>query len=134
MRFYFIFLIIATTIFIVSCEKKVTQFHNEEARQLFEESASLISKYTDEIKIAPDSASVDSLNERFEKKITEINFHYPSETDLNMTEQENDSLFNLLSNLKQVTTIRLQELKKTDNDTIPMDTFHGRISCKMRKI
>lgn len=69
---------------------------NDDASLLFDESAQVIIEYTDKIRAAQDSLSVDSLSEAFEKRIIDINFSFPGDTDLKLSEQDNDSLYSLL--------------------------------------
>lgn len=106
---------------ISSCAQKKDINDDIEARNLFRNSASNIIEFTEKIWNATDSTSVDSISSLFEKKMIEINFSFPPQTDLKITEQENDSLFYLLQKFTQIKKEKLQELSKTPTDSIPQD-------------
>ena len=99
---------------MISCVKKENKEQNEDSQKLFEQSALLIKEFSEKIKTAQDSASVDSLSELFEKKLTQINFDFPAETDLKLSEQDNDSLFKLIRQYQNIKILKLSELEKTD--------------------
>lgn len=104
-------LILSLVIGFISCQKKEDVRRTDEASVLFEKSAELIISYTQKINTAPDSAAVDSLYKTYEKHITDINFSVPPQTDLYLSEQENDSLYTLLQNLNASKSTRLSQLK-----------------------
>lgn len=82
-------------LFMMGCKRERID-QNDDASLLFDESAQVIIEYTDKIRAAQDSLSVDSLSEAFEKRIIDINFSFPGDTDLKLSEQDNDSLYSLL--------------------------------------
>ncbi len=75
-----------------SCKKVVTEGHREEARELYESSVKLISRFTDSVLNAKDSNLILSADKRFEHDLTALNFKYPNETCLEISEGENDTL------------------------------------------
>ena len=87
-------------------------------RQLFSQSAELLNDEIKNIFNMRDSLEVDSLHEALEKKLVDINFSYPPETDLLLTEQENDSLFKLLSVFRNIKEEKLKEFHINKTDTI----------------
>lgn len=91
---------ILTLLVCLSCAKKEDDNEMQEAQSLFQETVALISDYSTKIQNSKDSAEVDNLMAEFDKKLTDINFSYPSNTDLLLTEQDNDSIFKLMQNLK----------------------------------
>ena len=102
--------IFVTLLIFSSCKEKEDTNHSDEARELFSLSAELIQSISREIAVASDSSSVDSLSKVFEKKITDINFMVPPQTDLKLTEQENDSLFKLMKLMKTISQEKLSSL------------------------
>lgn len=118
---WFICLLVAISFSVSSCAQKEDTEKNEVARELFSRSADLILDITRQIKLAPDSTSVDSLSEIYEKRITDINFDFPPQTDLKLNEIENDSLFHLINLMRKEITFRLQDLSVAQADTIPTD-------------
>ena len=102
-----------------ACKKKEENDGGPEARELFSRSSKTILEAIKELGLANDSMSVDSLQTLFEKKITDINFSFPAQTDLNLTEQENDSLFKLLQDLESLRKEKLLHFSRMYLDTIP---------------
>lgn len=115
----FLFMLIVFSLYFFSCKQKEDKEPNEDARELFNRSVSLIIDITSKIKNSSDSTEVDSLSQIFEKKITDLNFEFPSLTDLKLNEIENDSLYKLLQSMKNEKSIKLKELSESISDTIP---------------
>ncbi|MDE5789929.1 MAG: hypothetical protein K2H96_01690 [Muribaculaceae bacterium] len=65
------------------------------ASELYHKSVRLLKLYTDSFAMATDSVTLLGLNERFSSSLTALNFKYPSETCLEISEGENDTLTNL---------------------------------------
>lgn len=108
---FFFALVIFNCGFFQSCRKQPDNSAAEmEARNLFTKSVETISHFSKEIEHAQDSLTVDSLETAFEKSLTEINFSFPPQTDYKLTEQENDSIFILLGNLKKTIEAKLSSL------------------------
>lgn len=116
-----IYLMGLTLVFLslVSCGKKEKNEEEAPARSLFKESTQLISVTTKKIQQAKDSTAIDSLIDLFEKNLTDLNFKYPPETDMELTEQENDSIIKLVEKMQTVTKGRLKNLSKHNTGTIP---------------
>lgn len=70
------------------------------ARELYEKTLKLNATYTDSMRVAKDSATVLRLSKDYETALTNLNFEYPADTDLEMSEGENDTLVNI--NLRYV--------------------------------
>ena len=103
---------------IFSCTSKEKTESTEEARDLFSKSAELIIHTTNQIKDAKDSLEIDSLTYVFEKRITEINFEYPPQTDFKLNEIENDSLYNLLTIMTKEKKSKLSQFSVILKDSI----------------
>lgn len=82
-------------ILFISCHKPQGNPLRSEAMELYSKSVRLLKVYTDSIANATDSASLLDLQERFTSALTTLNFKYPSETCLEISEGENDTLTNL---------------------------------------
>lgn len=92
---------------LISCNKKEDKNNSDEARELFQQTTMLIDDISRKISQASDSATIDSLSKFYEKKITDINFSFPPQTDLILTEQENDSIFKLMEEMRKLKNERL---------------------------
>lgn len=96
----------------VSCRNGKDDNGHAMARQLFMKSVSLIRTYTDSIGNVSDSASFQRMTRGFEDNIVKVNFQFPPDTDLRMTQEENDSLINMLDSLVAVIHRKEKELGK----------------------
>lgn len=77
------------------CNKPIDNSKRLNAIDLYVKSVSLITNYTDSFKGATDSATLLELNDNFSSALSALNFKYPSETCLDISEGENDTLTNL---------------------------------------
>lgn len=111
-------IILLVLIFLFSCKKNVTKENDDDARNLFMNTSKLLLELTSELKNSQDSLQVDSLMNLFEHKMIEINFSVPPETDLKLTEEENDSIFKLMNNLKNLQIEMLETFSRIHNDSV----------------
>lgn len=116
----FILLPIFCIAILGSCKNKDSKDLNktDDARMLFQKSTELIIDFTTKLKNAQDSAQIDSLIKTFDKTLTDLNFSFPPNTDLQLTEQENDSLFHLLSIYKSERDLKLNPVKISEPDSV----------------
>lgn len=78
-----------------SCSNSDDNSLRPQARDLYEKSVALNHKYTDSLLSAGDSAAILRLAAEYEKQLTHLNFEYPADTDLHMSEGENDTLMSI---------------------------------------
>lgn len=109
-KFWLVFVL--SSIICISCEKKKDNETFEESRNLFNQSEEVINSFIFQISQASDSLTIDSLSQACEKRIVDINFSFPPQTDLKLTEQENDSLFRLMTELISVKDIKLRNFRE----------------------
>ena len=115
------------TIFLIafgilcSCRKQETKDNDEMARNLFTNSSLLLKDFSEKINNANDSTEVDSLWQELEHKLVEINFSVPPETDLKLTEEENDSIYKLMEDLKRTRNEILEGLSKNRDMELSVD-------------
>lgn len=113
-RFFFF----AGLLFLLfSCKNKEIDAREEAAGELFVKSAETLIDITEKINESKDSVEIDSLLTVYEKKITQINFACPPDTDLKLTEQDNDSLFHLIQILQETKQIKLKSFSINEKDT-----------------
>lgn len=74
-----------------------------EADHLYHESVQLVRTYTDSMRIARDSATVNRVDKSFEGELTRLNYKYSPEAYLGISQGQNDTLTRL--------TIRFVELR-----------------------
>lgn len=78
-----------------SCASKNNSDDHDMAYHLFLKSVRMIDVYIDSIIQAPDSSALQQIFSNFNTKITTLNYEFPSDTDLELTEEENDSLIRM---------------------------------------
>lgn len=93
---------VATLCVFASCNHNNANISRQQARDLFVKSKSLLTAYSDSLKSAKDSAQVLGLVHHADSLITKLNFEYPVDTDLSISESENDTLINLTSRIIQM--------------------------------
>lgn len=89
-----------------SCGSAENQEKPDTSDLLFLKSVALIKQYTDSINNCSDSLSLQYLIRNFDNKITALNFEFPPDTDLGMSEEENDSLITLFKQMKSLVNRR----------------------------
>lgn len=107
------------------CRHKDENNLDMEAKDLFENSIRLIKSYSDSISTAADTARIEYLANAFDNRMTALNFKYPADTDLSLSEEENDSLIKMISRIVELRQQRLKELDKNLHlavDTVEVKT------------
>lgn len=79
----------------MSCKRKEENTLRQSAIELYHMSKELIEGYSDGILKCNDSISIYKTDSIFEKKMTSLNFRFPPNTSLSMSEDENDTLVRL---------------------------------------
>lgn len=93
------------------------------ADDLFRKSVALTELFTKKMTTAKDSAAVDSLLTLYRDSIDAINFQYAPDTDLHLTEGQNDTLFRLQRLLLDAAGRHLAPPDTTSTDSIRTDTI-----------
>lgn len=103
-------ILITTLLILAACSSNNDEKGDEEARSLYTGTCRLAKIYTDSIRRAPDSTKAIALMERFDERLTELNFNHAPDTDLRLSEGENDTLALLLRRLRASYEARLDSL------------------------
>ncbi|MDE6076720.1 MAG: hypothetical protein K2G29_03225 [Muribaculaceae bacterium] len=112
------------------CKEKNDENSNIAADKLFEKSLLLLTAYTDSLKTAKDSAHVESLARAFESKINAVNFEFPPDTDLKLSQEENDSLIKMTDRLVDARISRLKWFATPSQDSVPTDSLNPTVSLQ----
>ncbi|MDE6637987.1 MAG: hypothetical protein K2K32_07110, partial [Muribaculaceae bacterium] len=80
------------------------------AADMFWKIRSLVSDYTKKVSEAKDSASWADACSEFEEKLDKINFSYPPDTDILLTEGQNDTIQSLIQEYVNARDLRIHEL------------------------
>ncbi len=102
------------------CGKSDDNSARIEADALYRNVVSLTRKYTDSLRLAKDSTTVNGLMLRYEAAIARLNMDAPPETDFNLTEDQNDTIHALQ---KRMLGLRDNILKKKVH--LAADTVEG---------
>lgn len=94
----------------VSCGSNATDTSDMDSEKLFHETRSLTLTYIDSLNKANDSTAVKGLYERFDNKLTELNFSVAADTDYRIDEGQNDTIAVLLDSIRRVYDGRLYRL------------------------
>lgn len=78
------------------CTKEKSRKDRSEATAMYERICKLTVEYTEKLEAAPDSADWASIGAEFEEKLDKISFSYPPDTDLLLTEGQNDTIHELM--------------------------------------
>lgn len=87
---------------LASCRREENKSLADTSELLFQKSEQLIRVYIDSIKNAKDSLALYSIIKNFDGKITNLNYEFPPDADLAMSEEENDSLITLYKKLEAI--------------------------------
>lgn len=79
-----------------ACASENTAKDRSEACDMFGEITSLAKSYILKVGCAPDSAAWADVCMEFEDSLDKVNFKYPADTDLSLSEGQNDTIANLL--------------------------------------
>lgn len=115
-------IVILLMLFIsAGCRHEESNVDREEASLLYKRICDAAILYTDSISKAQDSASVETLRDRFEELMVEINYASVPDTDYSLTEGENDTIKMMLDSLVSIRRLRLEELGKPKE--LPVDSI-----------
>lgn len=115
-------------VLIAGCSgKQETSTVDNDAEQLYHESAALLKAYTDSIAKAPDSLTWAAIDERLERQLTRLNFKYPADTDLKFDGGMNDTLFSLTTRYVRTREKRIRNIlhpvQPQDSTATPKDSL-----------
>lgn len=100
-----------------ACSQAEEEDRHDDTDRLFHGINSLAVEYAAKIRQAPDSASATGAFEEFQAELDSLNFSVEADTDLLLTEGENDTIFNNLINVRKIYDNKLRNLKILHKDT-----------------
>ncbi len=110
---------------VTGCGPKKDYGRSEAARSLYERCLSTTMLYTDSLRDARDSATVLRLSACLDYELARINYVFPPDTDLDVSEGENDTLTNLTDKfvlLRDSLLYRFAHPLVLRPDSLPADT------------
>lgn len=103
----FIALVVVAVFGTSGCTKEKQKQDRSDATQMYERICKLTKEYTDRLEAAPDSADWAAVCSEFEDKLDKISFSYPPDTDLLLTEGQNDTIHNLMQEYVKIREDRI---------------------------
>ncbi|MDE6696302.1 MAG: hypothetical protein K2K25_05430 [Muribaculaceae bacterium] len=103
-------LILVAMTMLASCSAEKQKKDRRGADDMFGKISALVSDYTQKVSEAKDSASWADACSEFEEKLDKINFSYPPDTDILLTEGQNDTIQSLIQEYVNARDLRIQEL------------------------
>lgn len=92
-----------------SCHRNTNSEYSDIAHQLFMKSMYLTEQYIDSMENAIDSTSLLNIVANFNAKLTKLNYQFPPDTDLDLSEEENDSLIRMFKHLDAIVDKKLKK-------------------------
>ena len=114
-------LIIFLSIMLFSCNGTKDNSRDAEVKSLYIQSRDLALNYTDSIRNAKDSIEVKRLSDSFEDALTKLNYSFPPDLGLEISEARNDTLSHLILNFASLRDARLKDFHLAV-DTIKVET------------
>lgn len=103
----FIALVVVAVFGTSGCTKEKQKQDRSDATQMYERICKLTKEYTVRLESAPDSADWAAVCSEFEDKLDKISFSYPPDTDLLLTEGQNDTIHTLMQEFVKVREERI---------------------------
>lgn len=105
--------------FIASCVRTENVSNDKEnANKMYDDLYSLVVAYNDSLNQSSDSVHIENMILDYERKLTEIVFSYPPNTDLNMTNGQQDTLSQLTDKFIELKKIKILATSNIESDSI----------------
>ncbi|MDE5849922.1 MAG: hypothetical protein K2H38_07255 [Muribaculaceae bacterium] len=114
-------LLASVCIGVAGCAQEKKKKDRSQATEMYERICKLTEDYTDRLQNAPDSADWASVCSEFEEKLDKITFSYPPDTDLLLTEGQNDTIHLLMQEYVRMREVRIHGLlhPQVETDSLP---------------
>lgn len=109
-KIIFSFCAVALLFGIAACGSREKVKDRSDAGSLYQQILSLTEEYTKKISAAGDSASWAILCAEYEDRLDKVNFSFPSDTDLLLTEGQNDTITDLIMDFIKIRDERIESI------------------------
>ena len=118
------FLACLTSMLLVvgGCSNPKTIDNKSESDKMFIELKELLMLYSDSLKNASDSASITNIVDQYESELTKTIYKYPAESDLQLTQGQQDTIASLTDNFVAIKRLKYSNLLH-GNDSIATDSI-----------
>ncbi len=113
-----IIIVIIWTLFsllVSGCSRNEGKNLSEKSDMFYQQSLDLGRKYTDSLKVAKDTASVNGLLERYAERMEQLSYDFPADLDLELSEWQNEQLIKVSANLVRVANARFKKVKDSQS-------------------
>lgn len=100
----------AVSVFLAGCAKENSKQDRSDATDMFGRICRLTKEYTEKLEAAPDSADWAAVCSEYEEKLDKISFSYAPDTDLLLTEGQNDTIHFLMQEYVRIRDQRIHGL------------------------
>lgn len=109
----------------IGCRKTQEEVSNEDTDKLFKGMCQLTQVYIDSMEKSHDSLMIQALMERYDLRVTELNFKVAANTDYALTEGKNDTIALLVDSMRRVFNRKLLGFahRHISVDSIASDTI-----------
>ncbi|MDE6480368.1 MAG: hypothetical protein K2L45_08855 [Muribaculaceae bacterium] len=95
---------------VCACKEEKKSKDRTDADDMFARICKLTKEYTEKLEDIPDSSLWDATCAEFEERLEKISFSYPPDTDLLLTEGQNDTIHTLLVEYAKMRDDRIHEI------------------------
>ena len=106
-----------------SCTHQQVEQSREESIKLYKSISRLAEVYIDSLENARDTLAVNTLMAHFEEKLDDINYAVVPDTDYSLSEDENDTIFMLLTQVMATRRTRMEELLSRHGTGVEEDSL-----------
>lgn len=107
---------------IGSCSNPKTIDNKSESDKMFIELKELLLIYSDSLKNVSDSASITNIVNHYESELTKTIYKYPAESDMQLTQGQQDTIASLTENFVSLKRMKYAKLLQ-NNDSIAKDSL-----------
>lgn len=110
--------LLASAIVIIplsGCRKSEKETDRSESALLYRKTIALTSYFRDKIQAAPDTTDFNKIFAEFEDSLVKLNFSFPPDVDLLLTEGENDTIVQAIKSLTEARDSRLNAVGVADS-------------------
>ncbi len=115
----------AVCFFGAGCKRENTDKDRSQADEMYARICQLTKDYTSKLETAPDSTDWAATCSEFEEKLDKISFSYPPDTDILLTEGQNDTIHTLMQEYVKVRNKRIHRLTypEAETDSVAADSI-----------
>ncbi|MDE6510765.1 MAG: hypothetical protein K2L00_01540 [Muribaculaceae bacterium] len=119
-------ILVAVCLMSTGCKRESEDRDRTQAEEMYARICELTKEYTAKLQTAPDTTDWAATCNEFEEKLDKISFSYPPDTDILLTEGQNDTIYTLMQEYAKERRRRIHGLSYLEQETdsvAPVDTL-----------